>query len=375
MPPTATETTLTTPLQSRALRFDPQPTPVFTPQDKSAAEDKEWRKNYKYAKFLPSYDHSIKLPPLEPFEHVDPGHRALLDPAPQSFLTNATLDSLTPDFGTEVTGIQLTKLTSKELDQLALFIAQRGVVAFRDQDFIDADPDWQLHTFGAHFGKLHVHQTSGQPEGIPELHLVYRDKFVTHNRGYADGPEKVTSTAWHSDVTYEAQPPSVTALFLYTSPPSGGDTLYADQRAAYNHLSPSFREYLETLEVLHSGKEQAESSLARGGVLKRDWVQNVHPLVRTHPVTGKKALFVNPGFARRIIGLKQEESDALLRFLFDHIAKATDIQVRVRWRPKTVVLWDNRITVHSAIADFGSTGQVRHGARITPQGERPFLRK
>lgn len=118
-------------------------------------------------------------------------------------------------------------------------------------------------------------------------------------------------------VSYEAQPPGLTTLFLYDSPPTGGDTGYADQRAAYNHLSPSFRAYLETLQVTHSGVEQAEHSRkgSRGGVVKREPVINAHPLVRRHPVTGEKALYVNPQFSRSIVGLKQEESDAILKLL------------------------------------------------------------
>ena len=118
-------------------------------------------------------------------------------------------------------------------------------------------------------------------------------------------------------MTYERQPPGLTTLWLYDSPPSGGDTAYASQTEAYNRLSPSFRAYLETLEVVHSGVEQAEYSRRgnRGGTVRREPVETVHPLVRTHPVTGAKALFVNRQFSRRIVGLKKEESDAILELL------------------------------------------------------------
>lgn len=131
---------------------------------------------------------------------------------------------------------------------------------------------------------------------------------------------------------------------LFDSPPSGGDTGYADQRAAYQHLSPSFREYLEGLQVLHSGVAQAEFSLKgnRGGIVKREPVENVHPLIRRHPVTGEKALFVNRQFSRKIIGLKDEESDAILNLLYNHIEKGADFHTRLRWKPRSVVLWDSR---------------------------------
>jgi sulfonate dioxygenase len=180
------------------------------------------------------------------------------------------------------------------------------------------------------FGRLHIHPTSGQPKDYPELHLVYRDglrkdSFVSYYK------DRLSSTGWHSDVTYEQQPPGLTTLFLYATPESGGDTAYVSQvgecpsRAtrrrscpeAYNRLSPSFQTYLETLSVVHSGVDQANFSRQgnRGGVVKREPVENVHPLVRRHPVTGEKALFVNKQFSRRIVGLKLEESEAILNLL------------------------------------------------------------
>jgi len=97
-----------------------------------------------------------------------------------------------------------------------------------------------------------------------------------------------------------------------------------------------------------------------------------HPVIRRHPVTGEEALYVNRQFTRRIVGLKREESENLLNFLYDHIAKGADSQARVKWTPNTVVLWDNRITAHSAIVDYGESKERRHGARITPQAERPI---
>lgn len=189
------------------------------------------------------------------------------------------------------------------------------------------------------FGRLHVHPTSGQPAEYPEFHLVYRDA----EKKTVYRANSVTSTGWHSDVTYELQPPGLTTLFLYNNPESGGDTGFVSQVEAYNRLSPSFAAYLETLQVLHSGVAQADFSRQgnSGGVVKREPVENIHPLVRRHPVTGDKALFVNVGFSRKIIGLKDEESDLLLKFLFNHIAKGHDFQVRAVWKPKTVVLWDS----------------------------------
>jgi len=142
-------------------------------------------------------------------------------------------------------------------------------------------------------------------------------------------------------------------------------------KSAYNRLSEPLKERLHGLKAVHSGFEQAQFSRDRDGVVRREPVKHEHPIVRTHPATGEKALYINQGFTRSIVGLKKEESDALLAFLYAHISRGVDWQARVRWAPKTVVVWDNRVTVHSATQDWTS-GERRHLARITPQAEVPF---
>lgn len=111
--------------------------------------------------------------------------------------------------------------------------------------------------------------------------------------------------------------------------------------AAYKRLSPSFRAYLETLTAIHSAVEQAEDSIKNGsGIVRRNPVETIHPVVRVHPGTGEKALFVNKAFTKHIVGLKKEESDAILNFIYDFIAKATEFHARVRWEDETVIVWD-----------------------------------
>lgn len=348
-----------------------QPSPVLTLRPHTSAVPKEETEGYKYTHLLPTFS-SERYPPLEPFEHVDPGHRALSHPDPRSFLQNATsVVEIQPVLGTEIEGLQLTQLTNDERDQLALLVAQRGLVVFRDQqDFLDRGVDY-YREWGSYFGRLHIHPTSGHPDGAPEIHLVYRDANHTFNFEYDDS---ITSTVWHSDVSYELQPPGLTTFFLLAQPTTGGDTLFTSQVSALRRLSPQFVSFLKTLKAVHSGVEQAEFSRSgkRGGTVRREPVEHVHPVVRRHPVTGEEAIYVNKQFTRRIVGLKREESDALLSFLYDHIAKGGDSQARVKWRPNTVVLWDNRITAHSAIIDYGESKERRHGARITPQAERPI---
>lgn len=181
---------------------------------------------------------------------------------------------------------------------------------------------------------------------------------------------------WHSDVSYELQPPGFTFLKIDTLPSNqngnvGGDTLWASSYVAYDRLSDDLKKRIEGLEAVHSGKEQAAGAAGQGHTVRRQDVEYTHPLVRTHPVTGWKALFVQPGFTRRIVGLNQHESDALLKLLYDHIAGGYDFHVRFKWTQDAVAVWDNRITSHAAIVDYLDFG-IRHGWRITTQAERPF---
>jgi sulfonate dioxygenase len=326
-------------------------------QDTEAAEEP-----YKYAHLMPVYSKD-KYPPLEPFEHVDAGSRALTHANPRSFLDAAKVVELTPEFGSDVRGVNLAELTPDQKDELALEVARRGVVVFRDQmDFIDRGPGFYTE-WGRHFGLLHMHPTSGHPEGFPYIHLVYKDansRFNTQN---------LTTTFWHSDFSFELQPPGLTTFFLLSQPESGGDTLYSSQVKNFRTLSPIMQDFLRTLKATHSGFDSLR--MTKGGVVRRDPIETNHPVVRRHPVTGAEALYVNEQFTKKIVGMKKEESDLLLKFLFDHIAKSGDHQARIKWEPMSMVLWDNRVTAHSAISDYGHLKARRHGARITPQAERP----
>lgn len=223
-------------------------------------------------------------------------------------------------------GVQLSKLTNAGKDQLARLVAERKVVAFRDQDFADL-PITEALDYVRYFGRLHIHPTSGAPKGQPEVHLVHRG--LGDKTADAFFQTRTSSVAWHSDVSYENQPPGTTFLYILDVPEAGGDTLFANQVEAYNRLSPGFQERLHGLKAIHSGIEQVNASRNKGGAVRREPVMSEHPIVRTHPVTGEKALYVNPqckylwtwGFpiitnvssvTRSIVGYKQEESDVLL---------------------------------------------------------------
>ncbi|KIW81012.1 hypothetical protein Z517_04035 [Fonsecaea pedrosoi CBS 271.37] len=344
-------------------------------QTVSFSKENELKGNERFAAasfphYLPVWDNEKGelYPPLEPFEHYEHGKDA--DPSFKNLLkAGSHLENVTASIGAEVTGVQLSQLDDKGKDELALLVAQRKVVAFRDQDFASLPIEKALE-FGRYFGRLHIHPTrQAISPGYPEVHLVHRG---ADDKSFLDFlTSRTNSIAWHSDVTYEHQPPGTTFLYALDVPDAGGDTLFCNMVKAYERLSPAFQERLAGLQAVHSGYEQATAAKNRGSIYRRAPVSSIHPLVRTHPATGEKALYVNPQFTRYIVGFKQEESDYLLKFLYDHIALSQDIQCRVRWRPGTVVVWDNRVTTHSALIDW-QDGQRRHIARITPQAERPY---
>lgn len=272
----------------------------------SAPEEKPESEEYRYSNLLPvfSQDH---YPPLTPFEHSDPGHRALKHSNPRSFLDNATsVVEITPNLGTEVQGVNLRTLDSDARDQLALevkdiletvpklfvlILASRLPVevlsssetnktllmlalifilngaAILDGRFPSLSP---LQYANSDFWiSLHIHPTSGHPNNYPEVHLVYRDANSTFNFEIADS---ITSTFWHSDVSYELQPPGLTTFFLLAQPSTGGDTLFTSQVSALKKLSPQFVAFLKTLKAVHSGVEQANFSRSgkRGGIVRRE---------------------------------------------------------------------------------------------------------
>lgn len=182
-------------------------------------------------------------------------------------------------------------MSSAGKDELALLAAQRKVLAFKDQDFATL-PIKEAVDYAGYFGRHHIHPTSGAPKGFPEVHIVHRG---TDDRSGELLLEQRTSTvAWHSDVSYEKQPPGTTFLYILDTPSAGGDTLFANMAEAYQRLSLGFRERLHGLKAVHSGIEQAESARSRDSVVRREPVTSIHPIVRTHPATGEKALYVNP---------------------------------------------------------------------------------
>ncbi|KAG7800156.1 hypothetical protein KL929_001072 [Ogataea haglerorum] len=325
-------------------------------------------KRLKYPDWTPTWDpkHQMAFTNPKPFRHTDRAYFG--DPTFQSLLSgeNVQTRKLSPKLGTEVTGVQLSALTARQKDDLALLVEQRGVVVFRDQDFKDQSFDF-IKDWGRHFGPLHVHPTSGAPLGQPEFHITFR-------RGSKDEARKtfankLNNITWHSDVTYETQPPGIT-LFGMLQTDVGGDTQFLDTIEAYERLSPTMKKLLDGLKVLHTSKDQASNARQQGGIERKTPIDSIHPLVRYHPVLKKKCLFVNRNFSRRILGLKLEESQALLEFLFRHLETCLDAHIRAQWDERTITIWDNRRLLHTATLDWDSDN-LRHAFRLTTIAERP----
>jgi taurine dioxygenase len=229
------------------------------------------------------------------------------------------------------------------------------VLFFRDQD-ITVD---QHKRFARRFGELHVHPVLHQmkDQGHPEVVVLESNEQVPF-----------VASAWHSDVTFERRPPMGSILRAVIVPEAGGDTMWASMYAAWEGLSGAMQGLLSELRAIHDGGGfRAIADSAQKERLAND-ERAEHPVMRTHPVTGRKALFVNSTFTRRIKGMKQAESDALLRFLFEHIG-SPEFSCRFRWRPGSIAMWDNRCTQHRVVADALTTH--RRMERITICGDEP----
>jgi len=243
-----------------------------------------------------------------------------------------------------------------QIAAIADAIAAHGVLFFRDQDLTVE----QHKAFGARFGELVVHPNDPGLEGHPEVMIIHADAESS----------RVAGEMWHSDVSCDPEPPMSSILRLHTVPENGGDTLFACMYAAHDALSEPMRTLLAGLRAVHDGGPYYREANARRGRPETgvEYPCAEHPVLRVHPVTGRKALFVNSMFTTRIVGLEKNESDALLRFLFEHV-KRPEFHCRFRWRANSIAFWDNRCTQHHAIWDYFP--RTRSGYRVTIRGDRP----
>ncbi|KAF3147983.1 hypothetical protein TWF594_001912 [Orbilia oligospora] len=297
---------------------------------------------YEWDQFTPAFP-DVKWDPIQPgIPYEDKG--LLGDPTYSRLLEGATeVFDYTQKIGTEIRGVQLKDLTDDQKNDLARLLAYRGVVFFRDQEGFDIDTQLAL---GRYWGKLHKHATTMLPKnGLEEVHVIHTTKNSKNQTALF-----TSSYLWHSDVTYEIQPPSYTSLAVLAGPPrgGGGDTIWSSNYALYDLLSPSMQKYLEGLTALHSAEEQAQGSRNDGRPVRREPVVTEHPLVRTNPVTGWKGVFFNPGFVKGFVGVPKLEYEYIYRYLTELITSSPEIQARFTWEKGSVALWDNRVTVSTA---------------------------
>jgi taurine dioxygenase len=259
---------------------------------------------------------------------------------------------MTRRIGAEIFGVDLGKpLSNRQVEELHQAITQHQVIFFRDQEI-----SHEAHkAFGRLFGDLAIH--SGVP-GLPEhpeivaIHADETSKFVA-------------GETWHSDLTCDPEPPMGSILYMHVVPENGGDTAFSSMYAAYDRLSDRMKVYLEGLHAVHDANPVYRAIFPD---IDRKYNCSTHPVIRTHPVSGKKSIFINPSYVTHIEGLPKPESQAVLNFLYQHCGNP-DFQVRFRWRPKSVAFWDNRCTWHQAIWDYFP--DVRSGYRVTVAGEKP----
>ncbi len=274
---------------------------------------------------------------------------------------NTTIEPYAGALGAEVFGINLCEepdaATIRVIEE-ALF--EYEVLFFRDQPMTPA----QHARLADCFGQPQLHEAYEHITGYPQLTILENDR---------DRPSKIEM--WHTDMTFRACPPIGSILHGIEIPARGGDTLFASMSAAYEGLSSRMQNFLGELTAVHDFSYGFKESLAEPGGRERlagMLASNppvLHPVVRTHPRSGKKGLFVNSLFTVSIKDMKARESDALLRFLFDHMV-TPEFTCRFRWAPYSVAFWDNRITQHKPVNDYWP--QTRRMQRITiDDGIRP----
>lgn len=271
---------------------------------------------------------------------------------------------MTGTFGTEIFGVDLAApLSDAVFNEVKRALLDYHVIFFRDQDITPR----QHVDFGRRFGELHIHPFIPAHEDQPEI-------IVLGGKTPGPGPYARNSNVWHTDLTYSQEPPMGSILHGVEIPESGGDTMFADLTAAYDGLSDRLQSLFSDMIAVHSmSATKTRQELTSAQQIKEvQWsLEKVppaeHPVVRTHPDTGRKCLFVSRHFTSYLKDVTERESDALLSLLHGHIDQP-EYQCRFRWQKNSVAFWDNRCTQHYAVADYH---EIRRMHRVTICGPRP----
>lgn len=265
-------------------------------------------------------------------------------------------------FFAEIYGADLTRCDNTQFDEIKQAHLRHGVIVIRDQAL---SPDQQI-AFSQRFGPLSIHVLEEQLlAGYPEILLVTNKKEDGRYLGIPD-----LGRQWHTDQSYQETPALGSLLYALEVPEDGsGDTHFADMTAAYEALPPDEREQLDGLQAEHRYDHKHENfELSDNQIDRLPGV--LHPLVRTHPETGRKALYLGVQLVKRIVGLSQDDSAAMLERLYAHCTQSTFVY-RHKWRKGDLVFWDNRCTMHAA-QPYDDQRYTRHMHRTTVAGDRPY---
>ena len=271
------------------------------------------------------------------------------------------VEPLTCAIGAELSNVDLgiAPRSPDLVAEIRTLLLKHRVLFFRDQDISPVD----YQAFARKFGQVEAHPAYQTVPEAPDVQIL---------ESTAEAPSKIE--VWHTDMTFRPAPPAITLLHGQIIPAYGGDTLWASISAAYEGLSEPIRRLLDGLEAVHDFRHGFQESLAEPGGPERlapAIAENppvTHPLIVTHPETGKRVIYVNALFTTHIVGLNRAESRMLLEFLYRHVV-TEEYTVRLSWEPKTVAIWDNRSTQHKPVNDFFPQHRKMH--RVTIAGDRP----
>ena len=275
------------------------------------------------------------------------------------------IDKLTPSIGAEIFGIDLSEpLKENKLNYIYDLLIKYQVIFFKKQIF---NPETHLN-FAKSFGEIEPpHPVYPFVENFPEITLLENNK---------DKPPD--TDVWHTDVTFRENPPFASILYSRIIPPYGGDTLWSSLISIYNSLPTHIKKYLETLNAVHDmgdfrnnftvGEPIGSANKLNLGFNK--FGSSIHPIIKIHPISKKKYIYVNPGFTSHVVGLNNSDSSNLLSYLFSHMNKP-EFQIRFKWDINTVAIWDNRCTMHYAMGDYMPHRRKMH--RVTVKNDKRVL--
>ena len=274
---------------------------------------------------------------------------------------------LTLHIGAEISGVDLSKpLSEDELAAIRAAFLEWKVVFFRGQDL---DHAGQV-AFARQMGEPTIgHAVFGHVEGFPEVYSVAKHRVA---QTYRNSKLQRPWTGWHTDITAAHNPPMASILRGVTIPPYGGDTMWTNLAVAYQGLSETMRSIVDGLRGVHRFQLPmgAAGNAAYDERVRRREMETEHPLVRVHPETGERLLFVSPSFLKEIVGLTRTESERMLEMLWEHVVRP-EYTVRFKWNAGDIAMWDNRATAHLAPSDIFETDFDRQLYRITLVGDVP----